>query len=78
LIFKDYKIVVDDIENIGNKDLLILINKNADVSKISELVQKGISVLNYKEKRIILANKNIIWNDFIAYIRRYGIRLYID
>ena len=78
LIFEKFKIVIDEIDNLKKGDLLFLINTQPDESLLAELSQKGISVLNHKEKTLKLHEKNKVLIIFSSFLRRYGIRLYIN
>jgi acetyltransferase-like isoleucine patch superfamily enzyme len=77
LLIGKIQIAVDD-TNLNKGDLLILLNKEIASQEIDTLINKGISVLEHKNKTIRLLNKELVLTDFISYVRRYGIRLYID
>ena len=78
LIFNEFKIVVDDLSSVNRGDLLFIVNNDLDQEETINLNKKGISVLNHKEKNIRLVNKNIVIGHFITYLRKYGIRLYVN
>jgi len=78
LIFNNLKIVLDDVNIVKRGDMLMLVNHELNQADLTALNNKGVSVLNHKEKNIKLIGKNIIYTNFISYLRRYGIRLYIN
>ncbi len=78
LLFDKFKIVLDDISRVNEGDLLFLVNRDLSQEELSESRRKGVSVLNHKEKSINLVTENMIYEHFISYLRRYGIRLYIN
>ena len=78
LVFNNFKIVIDDVSSVNRGDLLFIVNSDLNHEGEINLNKKGISVLNHKEKNIRLVNKNIVLVHFITYLRKYGIRLYIN
>jgi acetyltransferase-like isoleucine patch superfamily enzyme len=82
LIFTQCKIVIDDTSQVSRGDLLVLLNTELSNGEMDELGKNEISVLNHRNKTIVLkgklAWKNEIFRNFISYVRRYGIRLYIN
>jgi acetyltransferase-like isoleucine patch superfamily enzyme len=81
LIFNSCKIILDDMAQVSSGDLLVLLNTGLTGEQLEKLGENQISVLDHKNKTIVLngtrAGKNIVFTDFIAYVRRYGVRLYI-
>ncbi len=77
LCFKDFKISVDNMENMGKGDLIILINSELDDLSKQKLLSQKISILEHRNKSITVSTKNYIIDDLISFIRKYGIRLYI-
>jgi len=78
LIFDKFKIVIDDIDSLNKGDMLFLVNNEPEENILSKLSEKGITVLNHYQKHIKLIDKNEVFVTFIAFLRRYGIRLYIE
>lgn len=77
LDFGHLKFSIDDAGGLHPKDLLILID-NTDIP-VGETLEKGISVLAYDKLTMHLnGNKSREVLDFISYLRRFGLRLYID
>ncbi len=78
LVFNDFKIIIDNDKVTSNGDLLFLVNKRLSDQEAENLISRGVSLLDHDNRRIRLASKNKIYKDFISFIRRFGIRLYID
>lgn len=51
---------------------------NEDEVKIHSLLAAGVNVINHATLRATLVAKNLVTDEFIPFLRRYGIRLYID
>jgi acetyltransferase-like isoleucine patch superfamily enzyme len=78
LIFDQFQIVIDSIDNLKKGDLLILINSDPTTDILSDLYNRGVTVLDHKRKKVKLLNKNDVIVTFLSFLRRYGIRLYIE
>jgi acetyltransferase-like isoleucine patch superfamily enzyme len=78
LEFNNNKIVVDNYDHLMKGDLLFIMNTEITTSKLNELLFNGISIINHKTKVVYLKDKNKVITNFISFIRRYGIRLYIN
>jgi len=76
LNFTNFKISVDNPDNLKKGDLLILINKQLDNSNLQEFISNGVSILEHHTKSIKIVTKNKIYESLIIFLRRYGIRLY--
>jgi len=77
LIFKNSKIVIDQADNLNEGDLLILLDK--ELIKLKAPIKNKVSILNYNQLRINFnRNKNKETKQFVSFIRRYGVRLYVD
>lgn len=77
LVLGKIQIALDD-TNLNKGDLMILLNSEITKEEMDALISKGISILDYKNKTIKVLNKDVLLTDFISYVRRYGIRLYIN
>jgi acetyltransferase-like isoleucine patch superfamily enzyme len=77
LVFDSCKIVIDDHTKSNSGDLLVLINHSVLNTEMKELNQKGISVVHHQANVVVLTTNNPIYKNYIAYLRRYGIRLNI-
>jgi hypothetical protein len=78
LEFPSFKIVVDDFSNLKKGDLFFILNKNFQSSEINNLIKNGNSIINNKTQTAILSDSNKILKNFVSFLRRYGIRLYIN
>jgi len=78
LIFGSIKVAIDDAEGLEGGDILLLLNKVIDKTEKAALIFKGVSILDYPITRITIGHKNKITSNLISFVRRYGIRLYID
>lgn len=78
LEFPYFKIVFDDINNLNNGDLLFILNKNFPSGELNNLTKNGISIINNQTQTAILSDNNKILKNFVSFLRRYGIRLYIN
>ena len=76
LIFSN-KIVLNDATNTQKGDILFKIDEPVDESLKDQLKAKGVSVISHADKRAYVAGQNDLCMEFIAYLRRYGIRLSI-
>jgi acetyltransferase-like isoleucine patch superfamily enzyme len=72
-----FRIALDNAESLKQGDLLMLVNKNLTTEEEQNLMKQGISVISHNQKTVRLAVQRDVYTDFIAYLRRYGIRLYI-
>ncbi len=78
MIFDNFKIVLDDDAKVKNGDLLLLFNNELSEENLEKLYQNKISVLSHKDKTIRLTDNNKIFILLISYLRKYGIRLYVN
>jgi len=78
LSFKNLKISIDDMNGLQKGDMLFLVNYNMSESELMMILDKGVSVLNHNIMHIKIVSKNEIYNELIPFVRRFGIRLYID
>lgn len=77
LVFNKSKILIDRPDEASGKDLLILINISVD--KLDPTLKEEISILDYNRLSIFLnGNKATEIKQFISFLRRYGVRLYIN
>lgn len=77
LIFKNSKIVIDDQDELSKDDLLILLD--IPFAKLDPSLKGKVSVLDYDKLSIHLnGNKNSEIKHFITFLRRFGVRLYIN
>lgn len=76
LVFNDLCLIVNELDKAKKGDLLI--NLRDDFEKLDDLVEKGVSVLDYPKLTIHLHGKEkAVVKEFISYLRRFGVRLYI-
>jgi acetyltransferase-like isoleucine patch superfamily enzyme len=72
----DTTIIIDEAKDLSKGDLLILLDKPAQETELSG--EKQYAVLDYKSMTIYLnGNKNVQIKNFISFLRRYGVRLYV-
>lgn len=76
LVLDAFSILIDNVDAAKNGDLIILLSNNT--KGISELINKEITVLDYSSLTIYMSGKNKkTIKDFVSFLRRYGIRLYV-
>jgi acetyltransferase-like isoleucine patch superfamily enzyme len=77
LIVGNNKIIIDETEGLNTNDVVLFVNKTISDNEISILKSKGISIILHKEKRMIQASNNSTCSDLMAFLRKFGIRLYV-
>ncbi len=82
LRFDTGKIIIDDVSTLQAGDLLFLVNTHLTADQLKNFKERKISVLDHQEKQIWLGGKDRgghqVVTNFISFIRRYGVRLYIN
>ena len=78
LICNNFKISLDDDKELKEGDLLFLINRKLEEQELKNVLSKGVSILDHHNKHIKLVSKNEFYSELISFVRRFGIRLYID
>lgn len=72
----DKQICLEEWNDVKSNDLIVLIKPNA--TQLQELLKNGMAVLNYSELTIYKNNtKNKFLDEFISFLRRFGVRVYI-
>lgn len=73
-----FNIVLEKSENAQPGDLLFVVNNQLSSDKINQLVQSGVSIVHYPDLTYYHSGKsNMPYRHFPAFLRRYGIRLYM-
>ncbi len=78
LFLHAFKMVIDENKDLNKGDMLILVNTTISHQEMEGLKSKGISVIDHTNKRILQTSNKSVFIDFVSYLRRYGVRLYID
>ncbi len=78
LILPNFKIVLDKTEKLANGDLLFLMNEEITESQRSDLTNKGVNILDHSKLVLTIESKDKVLMNFVSFIRRYGIRIYIN
>jgi acetyltransferase-like isoleucine patch superfamily enzyme len=73
--FKEFKIIHNDISKCKENDLLFITNGNCTDEIISELTGRKISVIDHENKVFYKASMNKFFDEFVFFVRRFGIRL---
>ncbi len=68
---------IDDPDALESGDLLFLTGATASRDLIRSMVQRGVSVLDHSTLTITMATADPYLRDFVEFVRRYGIRLYV-
>jgi acetyltransferase-like isoleucine patch superfamily enzyme len=77
LVIESSKIIIDRIAEAKKGDLVFIID-NELKPNYQELFVKGISYIDHKNMTIKLTSENFYFTEFISFLRKYGIRLYIN
>ncbi len=78
LKFQQCRFVIDEFKNLSIGDLVFVMKNQLTENQKSDFKQKQISVVEYETKTVIVNSDNSLITDFISYLRRYGVRLYIN
>lgn len=73
--FKAFRIVLNDISKCKENDLVFIINGNCSDEIVSELTNRKISIIDHNNKVFYKASKNKYFDEFVFFVRRFGIRL---
>ncbi len=72
------QISIDESETLKQGDILICLKKTKSKDEILDFVNAGISVIIMAEETIYLKKNTLLNQEFTAFVRRYGIRFYIN
>lgn len=75
LVFENFKISIDHLEKLNKGDLVISVSTPLNSVEKDKLKSNGISYIDHINKEYSLHVKNQLQQDFISYLRRFGIRL---
>lgn len=78
LFLNDNKIVVDNTTELKDSDILIIVNKDISNEQRKELINKGVQLIDHKNKTLAGKGSREVFKGFVPFLRQYGIRLYID
>ncbi len=79
LKFDKFSIFIDDSKLSNKGDLVFFMNQKQSELELKELNLRGVSTIDHESKlAIIIENKNVVFINFVSFMRRYGIRLYIN
>ncbi|MDF3028626.1 MAG: putative lipid biosynthesis protein [Fluviicola sp.] len=67
---------IDSTDNLPEGAILVLLNSSLSQTEIDVLNQKGIHIIDHLNKQLIKASKSKKLDEFVSYLRRYGVRLY--
>ena len=76
--FGDFKIIVDNDEIAQNGDLLFVLTTERSEEEIKDLLDRGVSVIDHFTKVAQKVSHKEEFVLFISYLRKFGIRLYIN
>jgi len=78
IVFIDQSIIIDQKEDAKKGDLLFILNREISDLEIDKLISTGTSVVQHMAKKATLVGNHSLHNEFIFFLRKYGIRLYIN
>lgn len=76
--FGDFKIIIDNDEIAQNGDLLFILNNEKSEQEIKDLIDRGVSIINHFTKIATQVYRKDEFVLFISYLRKFGIRLYLN
>ena len=78
LNYNTNSILIDSTDNLNKGDLVFFVNKTVSQIELENLKSKEVSYLIHADKTAILFGKDSVHQNFINYLRKYGIRLTIN
>ncbi len=75
LILEKFSLIINEYNGVKNGDLIIVIKK--DFKNFNEFRDKGVNILDYPNLTIYKGRKNKVIEEFISFLRQFGVRLYI-
>lgn len=73
--FGTYSIIIDNKNEAKAGDLLILTHDNISSNEVKQFIDNKISVINHVDKTYFRGGGDKTFDDFVFYIRKFGIRL---
>lgn len=70
-------IAIDVPTQLVRGDLLFLLNRSIPPADLQSLLEQGVSVLDHNSLQILIASTQPYIPEFVQFLRRYGIRLYV-
>jgi carbonic anhydrase/acetyltransferase-like protein (isoleucine patch superfamily) len=72
------RLAVDNPAGLGEGDLLFAVVRSPTAAEREALVARGVSVLDHPSTTLFRARGATWLDDFVEFVRRYGIRLYVE
>jgi len=72
------RIAIDDPQPLGRGDVLFIVNDAFEGNERESLLERGINILDHPRGRLIVSKEERYLDDFMSFLRRYGIRVARD
>lgn len=78
LTFRKQRILINETESLTEADILVLVGKKISPQLKEELLKSGVSIIFHDTKNAFVSGNDSFCLEFITFLRRYGVRLYLN